>query len=116
MLKYFNNVKLGSAKKIVKEKLAGIKSAIVSKTQMAEVAANEDEKKKLKTKIKALEKQLTMEDELVLEEYLKMNGRVEDEKGNKIMNANDISIGEERVLKSEQGRKGYIETQVKKRK
>ncbi len=107
---YFNNVKLGTAKKKVKEKIAGIQSQITAKSQVLEVTEDVEKKKKLDKEIKVLENQIKNEEEMILEEYLKMNGRVEDEKGNKILSPHDKEIGEEKIGKREVRRKEYRES------
>ena len=50
------------------------------------------------------------DEELVLAEYLKLAGRAEDEKGNKVLTPHDKSLGKERLSKREYLRKENLGT------
>lgn len=102
---YFDEVKLDNAQKKAQERIAGLKSSIAAKNQLIKASEDKEEIKKISAAIKILEGQLNQGEEFVLEEYLKTLGRVEDEKGNKILTSHDYIIGEEKIAQREKDRK-----------
>ena len=111
---YFNPIKLEEATKTANNRIVSMKSAIASKKALL-ATAEKEQAEIIKREIKSLEEKSDNLDELVLEEYLNLCGRVEDENGQKILTRCDKVLGNDKIDYNEMNRRSKI-TQAKNKK